>query len=157
MSKDFAFFRKYYFPNYNTISDADFHRELVALLQRITSKRGEKLAVAAPRGSAKSTIVGTQYILYCICHKIEEFVLLISSTSDQAALLLKHIKDELEKNERLIQDFPEVCELGTKPKPPRWTQYEIITRNGIKILALGTGQKVRGRRNRQFRPTFILF
>ncbi|MCA9399986.1 MAG: phage terminase large subunit [Candidatus Omnitrophica bacterium] len=157
MSKDFAFFRRYYFPGYNTICDASFHRELVELLQGITNRRGEKLAIAAPRGSAKSTVVSLQYVLYCICHKLEEFIVLISSTSDQAALLLKHIKDELETNERLIQDFPDVCESGTKPKPPRWTQSEIITRNGIKVLTLGTGQKVRGRRNKQFRPTFILF
>lgn len=157
MFKNFLFFRAYYFLHYNSIEDSLFHKELSQLLHGITISRGSKTAIAAPRESAKSTIVSLQYVLYCICHKVEDFILLISSTSEQASGLLKHVKDELETNQRLIQDFPDVCEVGTKPKPPRWTQREIITRNGVKVLALGTGQQVRGRRNKEFRPSLIIF
>ena len=157
MSKNFLFFRLYYFARYHDTADALFHKELAQLLQDSTFARGSKNAIAAPRGSAKSTIVSLEYIMYCICHKLEEFIVLISSTSDQAAGLLAHVKYELENNKRLIQDFPDICEAGAKPKPPRWTQREIITRNGVKVLSLGTGQQIRGRRNKEFRPSLIIF
>ncbi len=151
--KDFMFFRKYYLKHYCSIPDADFHKELTSMLSEMTVKRGSQYAIAAPRNSGKSTIVTTQYVIYCICYKLEEFIVLISSTNDQAAGALSHIKDEFEKNEKLIRDFPNVCEKG---KPPRWAKNEIITRNNVKVLALGTGQQMRGRRNQEFRPTLIL-
>ncbi len=153
MGKNFLFFRRYYFPQCSTISDADFHKELSETLFQMTLNRGVKHAIAAPRDSGKSTIVSMIYVIYCICYGIEEFIVLISSTSDQAAGFLSHIKNEFETNERLIHDFPDVCEKG---KPPRWTRNEIVTRNKVKVLALGTGQQIRGRRNKEFRPSLIL-
>ncbi|MFH1752989.1 MAG: phage terminase large subunit [Candidatus Omnitrophota bacterium] len=70
--------------------------------------------------------------------------------------MLAHIKNELETNERLIAGFPDVCEIGQKPKPERWTRSEIMTRNGVKVTALGAGQKIRGRRNKAMRPSLIV-
>jgi predicted phage terminase large subunit-like protein len=154
--RDFKVFRRYYFPHYCNIPDAEFHHEMYDFLQGLTQKRGVKAAIAAPRDSGKSTVVSTIYAIYCICYRIEEFIVIISSTNDQASGFLSHIKNELETNERLISDFPEVCEVGTKPKPPRWTQKEIIARNGVAMIALGTGQQIRGRRNKEFRPSLII-
>lgn len=154
--RNFNAFRRMYFRHYNSVPDAVFHGELSGLLYEMTQKRGVQWAIAAPRESAKSTIVTLQYVLYCICYKIEPFILIVSNTNDQAAGLLSDVKKELESNDLLIQDFPNVCEVGKKPGPPRWTQREIITKNGVKVLALGTGQQVRGRRHKEFRPTLII-
>jgi len=154
--KDFNKFRDYYFEEEHKQSDSDFHKNLSELLFNTAYNRGSKIAIAAPRDSAKSTIVTLEYVIYCICYKIEEFIVISSSTSDQAVDFLGHIKDELACNERLCRDFPEVCEIGKKPKPPRWTRREIITRNGIKVMALGTGQQMRGRRNRSERPSLVI-
>ena len=46
--------------------------------------------------------------------------------------------------------------LWRKPTPLKWSQKEIITRNGIKVLSLGVGQQLRGRRNKEFRPSLII-
>jgi len=154
--KDFHKFREYYFKNYHKFPDADFHKELSSLLLRITANRGTKIAIAAPRDSAKSTIVSLEYVIYCICYKFEEFIVITSSTSDQAVDFLSHVKKELECNERLCRDFPEICETGEKPRPPRWTQKEISTRNGVKVIALSTGQQIRGRRHGSARPSLII-
>lgn len=154
--KNFHKFRKYYFKDYHTCPDADFHKELCELLSAKTREREAKIAIAAPRDSAKSTIVSLEYVIYCICYKLEDFIVIASSTSDQAVDFLSHVKKELECNQRLCRDFPEVCEIGEKPKPPRWTQKEIATRNGVKVIALGTGQQIRGRRNRSARPSLII-
>jgi len=152
----FNVFRKLYFPHYNSKPDALFHGEIGNMLYEMTQNRGMKWAIAAPRESAKSTIVTLQYVIYCVCYKIEPFIAIISHTNDQAANLLRDLKSELETNNLLMKDFPEVCEMGKKPGPPRWTEREIITKNGVKVLALGTGQQMRGRRNQEFRPSLII-
>lgn len=157
LGMNFLFFRKFYFPLHNKTEDAPFHREVSNILQEMSfNKRGTKFALAAPRGSAKSTLVNTQYAIYCICYHIEPYIIIASSTSDQAEEHLSHIKTELTQNERLIRDFPDVCETGRKPGPPRWKQNEIITRNDVKLTALGSGQQIRGRRHKQFRPSLII-
>jgi predicted phage terminase large subunit-like protein len=152
----FSLFRKYYFPSYNKKPSAPFHKELSSILSDMSAKRGVKTAIAAPRESAKSTVVSLQYVIYCICYRLEQFIILLSNTSDQASNFLNDIKHELEKNDKLIKDFPDVCETGKKPNPPRWSKNEIITRNGIKVLALGAGQQIRGRRNKESRPSLII-
>lgn len=156
IGKNFIAFRWQYFKHYNKVPDAEFHTDLCTLLQTILHKRGVKLAIAAPRESAKSTIVTLQYIIYCICYQLEDYIVIISSTSSQASALLSNVKRELETNEHLKRDFPEVCELSKKPKPSRWAKDNIITKNLIEVLALGTGQNIRGRRNRQSRPSLII-
>ena len=153
---DFSKFRTCYFPHYHKSEDGIFQAETSGLLTGLIANRGTKIAIAAPREHGKSTLVSLEYILYSICHKREEFIVIISHTADQAAGFLENIKNELVSNQRLILDFPEVCEIGAKPGPPRWTKTEVITRNGVKILALGTGQQIRGRRNRQYRPSLIV-
>ena len=156
LGKDFLKFRQHYFPHYHKVADGSFQEELSRMLYEVTTKRGSKIAIAAPRGCAKSTIATLEYVIYCICYKLENFIVIISSTSDQARGYLNDIKQELESNEHLIQDFPDICEIGVKPGPPRWTQHEIVTRNKVKVIALGVGQQIRGRRNREFRPSLVI-
>lgn len=137
--------------------DGKLHSELYALLEALPDKPGARLAIAAPRNSAKSTLASLIFVLWVICHKFCRYVVLISDTAEKAADLLSHIKAELVSNARLAEDYPEVCEpTGRHPKPPRWQAGEIITRHGVKVSALGMGQNIRGRRHRQDRPDLIL-
>lgn len=154
--KDFLRFRKYYFKEYHDYPDADFHKELSKLLMDITKGRNTKVAIAAPRDSAKSTIISLEYVIYCVCHKIENYIVIISNSRDQAIGFLRDIKHELDNNELLMQDFPEACDRQVKPKPAPWKEGEIITPNKVKITALGTDQEIRGRRNKKDRPSLII-
>jgi predicted phage terminase large subunit-like protein len=154
--KDFLRFRKYYFKEYHEYPDADFHKELSKLLMGITRERKARVAIAAPRDSAKSTIISLEYVIYCICHKIENYIVIISNSREQAVGFLRDIKHELDNNELLMQDFPEVCDRQIKPKPSPWKEGEIITPNKVKITALGTDQEIRGRRNKKDRPSLII-
>ena len=157
LGMNFPFFRKYYFPEHNKVEDAPFHHEVSLILQEMTfNRRGTKFAVAAPRGSAKSTLVTLEYAVYCICYHIEPYIVIASSTAEQAETYLGHIKAELTQNDRLLRDFPDACETGRKPGPPRWQRIEIITRNGVKVTALGSGQQIRGRRHNQYRPSLVI-
>ncbi len=142
------------------------HRELCAMLQDVSHQRGARLAIAAPRGHAKSTIVSLAYILWCICYRTERYIMLISNTLDQANDFLSQIKDVLQSNERLLEDFPEVCEQPASAPGSadpwagvgarRWTRDEVVTRNDVRLTALGADPKFRGRRYKQHRPTLIV-
>jgi len=59
---------------------------------------------------------------------------------------LENIKSELVGNELLARDFPQVVGRGLV-----WRSNMIVLRNGVTIEALGTGQRLRGRRHRQHR------
>lgn len=148
-----------------------FHKELYETLQDISGvqdqmvngelipagRRNSRIAIAAPRGSAKSTIVNLVYVLWAICYKKETFIIIGSDTAGQAFSFLSDIKSELENNSLLSEVFPEAF------GPPlandglrKWTEKEIITQNDVKIVALGRGNKVRGLRFRENRPSMII-
>jgi predicted phage terminase large subunit-like protein len=114
-------------------------------------RRGEKVNIVAPRGSAKSTVVTMSDVLYSICEGVEQYIILCSDTASQAVKYLEDIKNELEGNVELGRAYPAVVGRG-----PSWSSEGIITRNGIRVEPLGTGQKIRGRRKHQHRPTYII-
>jgi len=145
-------FAEVYLPLHCNLPFSRMHEELFGLLKQATEKRNFRLAVAAPRGHAKSTVVSLAYVLWCICYRLENHIVLISNTADQSMDLLTAIKGELESNSLLIEDFPDVAEPpGLKPGPRRWRKNDIITRNGVKVIAIGAGQKIRGRKHKQYR------
>lgn len=150
-------FAKVYLNHHCSLPFSKMHEDIFDLLKQATEVRNFHFAVAAPRGNAKSTVVSLDYALWCICYDKEEYIIIISNTADQSVDLLKTIKDELESNPLLIEDFPDVAEPpGLKPGPERWRKDDIITRNGVKVTALGAGQKIRGRKHKQHRPTLII-
>lgn len=152
--KDLYLFAVRYFPHYLKKPSSEFHRFLYQTLSREfnkTRKEGFKWAIAAPRSSAKSSIVSAILPLWCICYNKKRFIIIVSDTADQAKDFLADIKAELESNELLAQDFPYVCGKGST-----WRQDTIITNNSIKVLALGSGNKMRGRRFGTYRPSLII-
>jgi predicted phage terminase large subunit-like protein len=155
-AQDFFAFRKYYFAHYHSTPDGAMQKELSQLLSRAVNKRGSKLAIAAPRGFAKSTLVSLEFVIYCACHKLEDFIVIVSSTQPQATNFLRDIKREFETNEKLHSDFPDICEFSKKLLSQRWSETEIITASDTKILAISTGQQIRGRRHGESRPSLII-
>ena len=106
----------------------------------------------APKpGSAKSTWVSLAYPLWAAVHGYEPYILLLSDTQSQARLLLEAIKRELEDNPVLAATYPAAVGQGSP-----WGQDRIRLANGVAIEALGTGAKIRGRRNRADRPSLIV-
>jgi predicted phage terminase large subunit-like protein len=107
--------------------------------------------LVAPRGSAKSTWVSLAYPLWAALNRYEPYILLISDTQGQARLLLEDIKREVEDNPVLGEAYPAAVAPGCP-----WGQDRIRLGNGVVIEALGTGAKIRGRRNRAERPSLIV-
>lgn len=128
------------------------HDELFELLAGMIAKRDARLAVAAPRGHAKSTIVSLAFVLWCVLYQKEKFILIVCATSDQADSLLKDIKDELRQNPLLLQDFPEVYAQKASP----WRKSRVQLPNGAMIRACGAGQGIRGTKHGANRPGLIV-
>jgi predicted phage terminase large subunit-like protein len=69
----------------------------------------------------------------------------------QAHTHLENIKTELTGNPMLAEVYPEACGKGNL-----WRDGSIRLRNGGMIEAFGTGQKLRGRKRGENRPTLII-
>lgn len=148
-------FAKMYLSEHLKFDPSEAHKEIYNELQKASNKRGVKLAVAAPRYFGKSTLITLIYILYSICYGKEKFIVIVSSTAAQAIHILDNIKREYLQNEKLRDDFRHVFGDGQR-KPVRWQQNNIITCNDIQIVALGSGQQIRGLRSGIYRPSLIV-
>lgn len=127
------------------------HRWLAEKLDCFHTQRGTKLNVLAPRNSAKSTIAALAFPLREILAKREPYIWIISDTMSQAHTHLENIKNELESNPLLAEVYPNSCCKGN-----RWRNGSIRLRNGGIIEAFGTGQRLRGRKRNENRPTLII-
>ena len=63
------------------------------------------LAVAAPRGSAKSTILAFLIPFHCISYKKKHHIVIVSNTYKKACVSLENIKDEIRTNALFKADF----------------------------------------------------
>ncbi len=151
--QDFSFFRRAYFPHYCLAEgDSRLHEWLDAELPRMAdAPEGVRLAVAAPRGEAKSTFVSLFFVLWAALTGRKHYVLIIADALEQATSLLDALKDELEFNEALKRDFPEAAGKG-----PVWNTGTVVTRGNVKMQALGAGKRMRGLRHGPHRPDLVI-
>jgi predicted phage terminase large subunit-like protein len=140
-----------YLPEHFSRPPSNMHRWLAEQLDAAHSARGTKINVLGPRGGAKSTIGTLALPLRAAVECWEHLIWIVSDTKHQACAHLENIKAELLENRRLAEDFPEVVGRGLV-----WRGNMIVLRNGVTIEAFGTGQRIRGRRRRQHRPTLIV-
>ena len=154
-SQDMELFGKYYFSHVIHKPNSLLHKWLYDNTVQILNKprgKGIRLAVAAPRGNAKSSLMSFILPIWCVCFERKKFIILVSETQDQANDFLDDIKSELTSNELLIKHFPR----ATGKNDERWRQDDIITRNDIRVKAVGCQGKMRGRTHRKTRPDLIL-
>lgn len=128
------------------------HHELYDCLENDTI---EKLAAALPRGMAKSSIVSFLYPLWMVLNKLptkDLFIVIISEAQSQSVNFLTRIKGALDRNPKIREYYGDLGSNTAK----RWQEHDIILANGARILALGTGQKVRGAIQEDTRPNIII-
>ena len=70
--------------------------------------RGGLFGLAMPRGSGKTSLCEAG-CLWAIALGVRRFVVLVAAAKDLADKILQSIKRELEQNELLAEDFPELC------------------------------------------------
>lgn len=96
-----------YFPETFTLPFGDDHRLVIEALEMAVLDGG-LFAYAMPRGSGKTSICERAAIWAALTGR-HEFIALIGAEATAAEEMLEAIKTELETNELLAEDFPEVC------------------------------------------------
>ncbi len=105
-ASDFRFFCESYFPLTFSLPWSPDHLKVIAKIEQAVL-HGGLFAMAMPRGSGKTTICECACI-WAVLYGHREFVCLIGSDEGHAMDMLESIKMELDGNERLLEDFPEV-------------------------------------------------
>lgn len=161
---DLGYFGRAYLSHYFVWKSPAFHEELDAIWEsgvmksknplssakEIARMKGSRNVIAAPRGHAKSTNLTFKDSIHATVYGYKHYILLLSDSSEQAEGFLDEIKTELEENADLIEDF------GSLKGDKTWRSNGILTKNDIKIEAIGSGKKVRGRKHRNWRPDLIV-
>ncbi len=162
---DMEFFGRAYFPHYFSRPSPEFHRELDAIWQQgvlkgrypltpadtkaISRLPGVRRAVAAPRGHAKSTNLTFKGTMHSTLYGYKHYPIIISDSSEQAEGFLDNIRVEFEENTAILEDFGSLA--GSV-----WRSNVLVTKTNIKIEAIGSGKKIRGRKHRNWRPDLII-
>jgi predicted phage terminase large subunit-like protein len=140
-----------YLPEYFRRPSSSMHVWLGRHLGAMCDQRGLRLNVLGPRGGAKSTLATLAFALRAAVERTEPYIWIVSDTRHQACAHLENLKTELIENARLAEDYAAAAGKG-----PVWRAGSIVLANGVTIEAFGTGQRIRGRRRREHRPTLII-
>ncbi len=180
--RNFQLFCESYFPETYALAWSPDHLKVIEKIETAVL-RGGLFALALPRGSGKTTITESA-ALWSMLYGHREFVVLIGATESAALELLDSLKTELEVNERLAEDFPEVCYpvaqlegianrcAGQLYKGERtritWTSNEIVLptvegsrASGIIVRVAGITGRIRGMKfkrsdGRNVRPSLVI-
>lgn len=149
----YDFFVSNYFPHYvRSPYRSELHDYLFKTLPEILQDpKSVNMATAAPRGEAKSTLVSQLFTLYCLVTQKKRYALIVMDSINQAYPMLESIKVELEFNQRLRIDFPEVAGQGRV-----WQATTILTKANQKVEIAGSGKKLRGLRHGAYRPDLVV-
>lgn len=148
----YEYWDRNYFPHYGRAEPSELHKYLYKRLPEIVNTAaGQRDAIAAPRGEAKSTKISMSFVSWCLVTGAKWYAIIVMDAFEQAAEMLEAIKAELEANPRIASDFPEACGQGRV-----WRAGVIVTANGRKVEAFGSSKKIRGRRHGAHRPDLAI-
>ncbi len=142
--RDLMGFARRFLPDHFRDSPPAFHAEIAALL--LDERR---LAVAAPRGHAKSTVVSFAYVLFAALMQKKRSIVIVSSSEDMAVRFLRRVRDEVEGNVRLRVLFE-------NQRTEKWSETELRFSSGATIHAKGRGAQLRGLVDGSSRPDLII-
>jgi len=147
---DMMLFGKVCIPNMFSAKSPDFHYDLAKTINNYDNKQ---INIIAPRGHAKSSIVGGILPMHHLMFgEGKKLIVLCSRTQDHAVKLLGLIKDTLDYSEQLRQLFGYWGSHSAKS----WAKTEIELKDGSMVLCKGTGQQLRGIKIGNQRPTLII-
>lgn len=131
---------------------AEFHRDWLTM----ACLPDHNVALAAPRGHAKSTLFNISYSLALALMQVQPFQLKISRNRPLAVEFLRTVKDILKQNDKIIEDFgilsPKQWEMDTED------DFICVTEEGyrFRMSALGFEQNMRGTTWGTRRPGLII-
>jgi len=156
--RDIRLFAYAFFDHLLTRTCGPMHRDLFEIQNRalaagpLATRSPRRLAIAAPRGAAKSTFKSLIFPLHATLYRHERYMVLVSATLKQARQRLRNIKTELVANALLREFYPGET---AKSDRERWSS-DGIALNEVQIDVFSAGSELRGISYRSWRPTLIL-
>jgi len=180
--RNFRLFCECYFPDTFSLDWSEDHIKVITKIETAVLFGG-LFALALPRGTGKTSLAEAA-CLWAMLYGHREFVALIGATEGAALEILDSIKTELDVNELLAEDFPEVCfpvdqlngianrcagqlYLGVRTRIT-WTSNEIVLptiknsrASGIIVRVAGITGRIRGMKykrsdGRNVRPSLVI-
>ena len=142
---------KKFLPDHFRASASPMHCWLDETMCEMLKKRGRRINVIGPRGSAKSTVVTLAGVLRAALDEWEPYIWIVSDTKDQAIGHLNNLRRELLENEKIRRTYGSRL-MRTQPAGGN----KLRLNKHVVIEAYGTGQRIRGRRSGAERPTLIV-
>lgn len=148
LRRGLAGFSLLYLSHYFTLPFADFHRELIHVLE---DPQYDLAAITGFRGSAKSTFSSLALPLWAALEGLHPFIILLADTGTQMTLNVQNLKQELETNPLILADYGVQFESSKN-----WSNSQLLLANGTLIMGRARGMKIRGLRHRQHRPSLVV-
>lgn len=150
---DVGRFAHEFFPDHCRLTPSPLHRWMFREYDRRAGlippvREGRNLAVAAPRGHAKSTLQSLILPLHSILYGRERYIVLLSATLKQSRQRLRAIGEQLRTNKALRRVFGE----GEGAK----FSGDVVEAFGTRVDAYSAGSEFRGVTFGEFRPTHII-
>ena len=149
IKNDLIAFGKLFSPqDYLASTSPKFHHEIGELL---LDRSIQQLALVLPRDHAKSTLAATAVLHRFLFATKEspEFIAWIGEAQDQATDNLAWIQNHIYSNEAIHYYFGDL-------QGDKWTKAEITLSNGCRLIAKGTSQRLRGKKQLSTRYTGIV-
>lgn len=144
--ENIALFGWFINQSYNKLETPDFHRQIYSL---ITDESVSYIAIGAPRGHAKSTVVDFTFALWSACYQRHHFCVIVSDTYTQSVEFVNALKDQFENNVLVRWLYGDLVS-------DIWRDGEFVLKTNIKFIAMGAGMKIRGIRYREYRPDLLI-
>ena len=152
LKSNLGLFGRTMFPTAIAKAVPPFHHEIYRNLADDDKKR---VLIAAPRGTAKSTVTSLILPLHRIAFTpsaSDLFMVIVSESQSQSINFLSRIKYHLIHSKNFKEMFGDYGPDTAK----RWTNNDVLLANGARIVAVGTGQRVRGFIEGDTRPNLII-
>ena len=147
--KDLIVFGRLFSPQDFLASESPpFHHEVGRLL---LDKNIQQLGLVLPRDHAKSTLAACAVLHRFVFATKEtpEFIAWIGEAQDQSVDNLAWIQNHIYENPAIHYYFGDL-------EGDKWTKTEITTTNGCRLIAKGTSQRLRGKKQLSTRYTGIV-
>ena len=144
-------FGYYFFPDACTSKSAKFHKEIHKL---ILNK--EHVAIAAPRGHAKSTVVGLIDLSFIIVNKLKKYIVYMSQNHEKTIQFVEPISTTFKTNERIKFVYGDLSPKSLKDEITKKDRQDLIDIGGVRIQAVSFNRNIRGFKYINQRPDLII-
>jgi predicted phage terminase large subunit-like protein len=152
-----------YLPHHFPLELSDFFDEMSEALENFDFKR---LEIIGYRGCAKSSMASLALVLWAALEHPDKypFIVMLADTRGQASINSASVQYELKNNDLILRDYGHLKYRkidDPRPEPTLesdedWQAMNCVLDNGVRILSRSRGQKVRGLKHRQYRPSLVI-